>query len=206
MANACRSRVRGVVVRLTLVHNCSTRARAAIMENRPPNNLARHSPSMHSRLSYKSSPAKRDASRILTPQHNHAVASTDAFSTGLLTPQASQNTFDSDAATSLISPPPEDSARAGINRQSVRVALLVCILPNRPIFGTSPHGPELVQNLLRTCDTLQTRAVRLSANALPFRPFLYPILVVLVSPIAWQRQVPIRHPANRRVELARDWT
>lgn len=119
---------------LTLVHNCSTRARAAIMENRPPHNLARHSPLMHSRLPSKSSPAKRDATRILTPQHNHAVASTDAFNTGLLTPQASQNVFDSDAATSLISPPPEDSARVGINHPSVRVAQPVCVLANRPIL------------------------------------------------------------------------
>jgi hypothetical protein len=84
---------------------------------------------MHSRLPSKSSPAKRDPTRILTPQYNHAVASTDAFNTGLLTPQASQNTFGSDAATSLISPPPEDGARAGINtRQSVRVASPVFVL------------------------------------------------------------------------------
>jgi hypothetical protein len=57
--------------------------------------------------------------------HSHAVAPIDVFNTGLLTPQASQNIFDSDAATSLISPPPEDSARAGINRQSLCVPLPV---------------------------------------------------------------------------------
>jgi hypothetical protein len=110
------------------------RAWAAIMENRPPHNLARHSSLMHSRLPSKSSPAKRDTTRILTPQTNPPVASTDAFNTGLLTPQASQNTFDSDAATSLISPPPEDSARVGINHQSVRVVLPVFVLANRPIL------------------------------------------------------------------------
>ena len=100
--------------------------RAAIMENCPPYNLAqRHSSLMHSRHPSKSkpSPAKRDATRILTPQSNHAVVPSDAFNTGLLTPQASQNTFDSDAATSLISPPPENSGRAGVNHQSVRIAL-----------------------------------------------------------------------------------
>ena len=76
---------------------------------------------MHSNHPSKSSPAKRDPTRILTPQYNQSVVPTDAFNTGLLTPQTSQNTFDLDAATSLISPPPEDSARAGSNRQSVRV-------------------------------------------------------------------------------------
>ena len=96
------------------------------MENCPPYQLDPHTSLMHPRPHSKSSPAKRDATRVLTPQYNHAVAPTDAFETGLLTPQASQNTFDSDAATSsLISPPPEDSARPGIGRQSVRVALLV---------------------------------------------------------------------------------
>ncbi|KAI0284700.1 hypothetical protein BGY98DRAFT_530111 [Russula aff. rugulosa BPL654] len=89
------------------------------MENRPPHNLARHSSLMLSKHPSKSSPAKRDPTRVLAPQYNQAVApTTDAFDTGLLTPQASQNTFDSDAAMSLISPPPEDSARAGIGRQS----------------------------------------------------------------------------------------
>jgi hypothetical protein len=130
------------------------RAWAAIMENRPPHNLARHSSLMHSKLPSKSSPAKRDATRILTPQYNHAVASTDAFNTGLLTPQASQNTFDSDAATSLISPPPEDGARAGIsNRQSVRVALPVFVLTNRPI-----SEPALMdQSWFGTCFEFATR-------------------------------------------------
>ena len=74
--------------------------------------------------SSKSSPLKRDANRILAPQHNLAVPpSHDVFNTGLLTPQGSQNTVDSDAAKSLISPPPEDSASAGPSRQSVRVHL-----------------------------------------------------------------------------------
>lgn len=114
--------------RLSVVHNCSVqqpRTGQPIMENCPPHNLARRPSLMHSRHPSKSSPAKRDAaSRILTPQYSHNAVpppTTDAFNTGLLTPQASQNTFDSDAATSLISPPPEDSARAGINRPSVRV-------------------------------------------------------------------------------------
>ena len=111
------------------------RAWAAIMENYPPDNLARHTSLMHSRRPSKSSPAKRDASRILTPQYNQAVAPTDAFNTGLLTPQTSQNTFDSDAATSLISPPPEDSARTAVNRQSVRVTPPVFVLTNRLILG-----------------------------------------------------------------------
>ena len=109
------------------VHNSTIvqRAWAAIMENCPPYNLARRSSLMHSRHPSKSSPAKRDTTRVLTPQQNNAVVPSDAFNTGLLTPQASQNTFDSDAATSLISPPPEDSERVGINCQSVRVALPV---------------------------------------------------------------------------------
>jgi len=107
---------------------------AAIMENCPPSNLARHPSLMHPRHPAKSSPVKRDATRVLTPQSNHAVTPTDAFNTGLLTPQASQNTFGSDAATSLISPPPEDTTRAGINRHSVRVALAVFVLTNRPIL------------------------------------------------------------------------
>ena len=176
--------------------------RATIMENRPPYNLARrHSSLMHSRhlSKSKSSPAKRDATRILAPQSNHAVVPSDAFDTGLLTPQASQNTFDSDAATSLISPPPEDSGRAGVNHH-VRVALPVFVLTNRPIFGISPHGPDLIQNPLRIYDT----AVHLSASDLLFRPFLY--LVVQVNLNEWQRQVPIRNPTNRPVELAWDRT
>ena len=126
VGNACMSRVRGVVV--VRLANCKSstivqRARPgqAIMENRPPHNLARRSSLMHSKHPSKSSPAKRDPTRVLAPQYNQAVApTTDAFDTGLLTPQASQNTFDSDAAMSLISPPPEDGARAGISRQSVR--------------------------------------------------------------------------------------
>lgn len=111
------SRVRRGVVQLQLdiVH-------ADVMENCPPY------PLMHSRSTSKSSPLKRDATRVLAPQYNHALAPSDAFNTGLLTPQASQNTFDSDAATSLISPPPEDSARAGLSRQSVRVVSPILFL------------------------------------------------------------------------------
>lgn len=125
--------------RLSVVHNCSVQPRTGqpIMENCPPHNLARRPSLMHSRHPSKSSPAKPDAaSRILTTQYNHNAVpppTTDAFNTGLLTPQASQNTFDSDAATSLISPPPEDSARAGMNRQSVRVMrCFVFVLTYRP--------------------------------------------------------------------------
>ena len=91
------------------------------MENCPPYRLARRSSLMHSKPPSKSSPAKRDATRILTPQSNQVVAPADVFNTGLLTPQASQNTFDSDAAISFVSTLPEDSTRAGITRQSVRV-------------------------------------------------------------------------------------
>ena len=70
-----------------------------------------------------------DATCILTPHYNHAVPpSQDVFSTGLLTPQASQNTVDSDVAKSLISPDPEDSAPAGTSRQSVRFNLRYAIL------------------------------------------------------------------------------
>jgi hypothetical protein len=77
---------------------------------------------MHALPASKSSPLKRDPTRILAPHHNRATApSDDVFTTGLLTPQPSQNAVDSDAARSLISPPPERSARAGINRPSVRV-------------------------------------------------------------------------------------
>lgn len=94
------------------------------MENLPPHRLASQTSLMHSRSNSKSSPTKRDATRILAPQHNnHTLAPEDVFNSGLLTPQASQNTFDSDAATSLISPPPEDTTRVGTSRQSVRVTL-----------------------------------------------------------------------------------
>ncbi len=94
-----------------LVHQATghnARARAATMENCPPYRLARRSSLMHSKPPSKSSPAKRDATRILTPQSNQVVAPADVFNTGLLTPQASQNTFDSDAAISFVSTLPED--------------------------------------------------------------------------------------------------
>ncbi len=138
----CRWQTRACHVFAVLLFECvETRPQqlfnvhgAAIMENCPPYNPARRSSLMHSRHPSKSSPAKRDPTRVLTPQYNHAVVPTDAFNTGLLTPQASQNTFDSDAATSLMSPPPEDSARAGFNRQSVRVRTTCLVLINRPIL------------------------------------------------------------------------
>ena len=108
------------------------------MENNPPfpvdTRFSRRSSLMHPPHS-KSSPVKRDANRILTPQYNHATApSDDVFNTGLLTPQASQNAVDSDAAKSLISPPPEDTARAGTSRPSVRFVLCILAQPwsNRP--------------------------------------------------------------------------
>ncbi|KAH9958013.1 hypothetical protein BC827DRAFT_1221608 [Russula dissimulans] len=92
------------------------------MENKPPFpavRLTRPSSTMHPFPPSKSSPAKRDTTRILSPHFNHAQAPfQDVFNTGLLTPQASQTALDSDAAKSLISPPPEDSARAGTSRQS----------------------------------------------------------------------------------------
>jgi len=97
------------------------------MENQPPFSAARFTrPSsvMHPFPPSKSSPARRDTTRILSPRLNHAPAPLqDVFNTGLLTPQASQTAVDSDAAKSLISPPPEDPARAGTSRQSVRLSL-----------------------------------------------------------------------------------
>jgi hypothetical protein len=165
------SRVRGVENSTTIVRRAlgtltltqSHRHWQAIMENCPPYNPARRRPSlMHSSHSSKSSPAKRDATRILTPQSNsnHAVPPTDdAFNTGLLTPQASQNTFDSDAATSLISPPPEHSARAGINRQSVRVGPATCLFfsTNRSILENQSSwtraGSEPAADLLHVANT-----------------------------------------------------
>ncbi len=63
----------------------------------------------------------RDTTRVLTPQLNHLPPpSDDVFQTGLLTPQASQNTVEMDAAKSLISPPPEGNVQAGTSRQHVR--------------------------------------------------------------------------------------
>ena len=75
---------------------------------------------MNTRQHSKSSPAKRATTRVLTPHINHTSApSDDVFQTGLLTPHASQNTVEIEAAKSLISPPPEGSAQAGTSRQQV---------------------------------------------------------------------------------------
>jgi hypothetical protein len=101
-------------------HNQSTQSH--VMENNPPRPVDTRLTSRTSPMYPKSSrsPAKRDATRILAPQYNHATApSDDVFNTGLLTPQASQNAIESDAAKSLISPPPEDTARTGSSRPSV---------------------------------------------------------------------------------------
>lgn len=128
----------------TFVHN----GRVGVMENRPPYRLAPPNSVMHSRSNSKSSPTKRDATRILAPQYNnHALAPEDLFNTGLLTPQASQNTFDSDAATSLISPPPEDTTRVGTSRQSVRVTVPVLSLTHQLIITSG----LMDQSWFRTC-------------------------------------------------------
>jgi hypothetical protein len=126
---------------------------AAIMENCPPYRLAPPSPLMHARSSSKSSPLKRDATRVLAPQYNHAVPPSDAFNTGLLTPQASQNTFDSDAATSLISPPPEDTARAGFS--------------DRPHRDPSPAPNAIQKGNPFVTPSLPSRRLPLSADPLP---------------------------------------
>ncbi|KAI9458933.1 hypothetical protein BJY52DRAFT_406246 [Lactarius psammicola] len=90
------------------------------MENNPPPSTRPPFSLMHSRPHSKSSPM-RDTTRVLTPQLNHLPPpSDDVFQTGLLTPQASQNTVDMDAAKSLISPPPEGNAQAGTSRQHTR--------------------------------------------------------------------------------------
>ncbi|KAI9510178.1 hypothetical protein F5148DRAFT_1181341 [Russula earlei] len=140
------------------------------MENTPPFpvvRLARPSSLMHS-LPSKSSPTKRDTTRVLTP-HPPAPFQ-DVFNTGLLTPQASQFAVDSDAAKSLISPPPEDPARTGTSRQSVRYSPIP-----PPVFGpphsptdldASPRGHELVRSPPHLRVTSRTPAVvHPSANA-----------------------------------------
>jgi hypothetical protein len=77
---------------------------------------------MHPRPHSKSSPAKRDATRVLTPNLNQLPPpSDDVFQTGLLTPHASHNAVEMEAAKSLISPPPEGNAEAGTSRQHVRL-------------------------------------------------------------------------------------
>ncbi|KAI0305260.1 hypothetical protein B0F90DRAFT_1702906 [Multifurca ochricompacta] len=95
------------------------------MENNPPllvgSRLRHRSSPMRALPHSKSSPPKRGATRVLSPQHNNMAAPTDSddlFKTGLLTPQYSQNTVGSDAARSLISPPPEDTVRTGTSLQS----------------------------------------------------------------------------------------
>lgn len=103
---------RGVVID----HNQLSATETRVMENNPPPSVS----PMHPRPHSKSSPAKRDTTRVLTPQLNQASApSDDVFHTGLLTPHASQNAGEMDAAKSLISPPPEGGAQAGTSRQHV---------------------------------------------------------------------------------------
>ena len=183
------------------------------MENRPPfpaSPLIRPSSLMHPFLSSKSSPLKRDANRILAPQSNNTVPpSHDLFNTGLLTPQGSQNTVDSDAAKSLISPPPEDPATAGSSRQSVRVnhAILLSLSDTHPpIFDTSPHGPEWVQSLPRLHVTSRTPAAHPNAKGRSFPQSPRMRTAASINFNIWKRLVPIRNPVNRRVELARSQT
>ena len=109
--------VDGNVVLTTI--NCT--AQTDVMENNPPPSARPSLSPMHSRPHSKSSPAKRNTTRVLTPHLNHLSApSDDVFQTGLLTPHASQNAVEMEAAKSLISPPPEGSAQAGTSRQHVR--------------------------------------------------------------------------------------
>ncbi|KAI0287106.1 hypothetical protein BC826DRAFT_1046517 [Russula brevipes] len=143
------------------------------MENRPPSRLARPYSLMHTLPASKSSPLKRDATRILAPQHNRATApSDDVFSTGLLTPQPSQNAVDSDAARSLISPPPERSARAGIGRPSSSWSRAGSESASQsPNSGSSSKRkrsafPSLSTNHLRTPNQSQ-RSVEASPNPKP---------------------------------------
>jgi len=146
------------------------------MENRPPfpaSPLIRPSSLMHPFLSSKSSPLKRDANRILAPQYNHAVPpSHDPFNTGLLTPQGSQNTVDSDAAKSLISPPPEDSVSAGSSRQSVRVNHAILLSLTRQsltpvLMDQSGFGACLgFTSRLKYRQRIQTQTVGLSLSLL----------------------------------------
>jgi hypothetical protein len=155
----------------------------------------------------KSSPLKRDAAtRILTPQYNQSLApSDDVFTTGLLTPQASQNTIESDAAKSLISPPPEDTARTGTSRTSVR------FIPYLPVQASSnqtpwswyrsPHGEHLALTLPLIRDKLPTMAVHPSANVLHFPLALYTIVMSPFNLSKSPKQVPIRNLVNSHVGL-----
>jgi hypothetical protein len=178
------------------------------MENKPPFpavRLTRPSSTMHPFPPSKSSPAKRDTTRILSPHLNHAQAPfQDVFNTGLLTPQASQTALDSDAAKSLISPPPEDSARAGTSRQSVRLSLPNpwSHLPTDVDISPNPHGPELVLNQPRVYVMSQTPAAHLSANVLHFRHLLYTKSMCPVGFIGRQKKVTVLNLASRRVDHA----
>jgi hypothetical protein len=97
-----------------------------VMENNPPPSARPSLPLMHPRPHSKSSPAKRDATRILTPNLNQLPPpSDDVFQTGLLTPHASHNAVEMEAAKSLISPPPEGNAEAGTSRQHVRLTFCI---------------------------------------------------------------------------------
>ena len=132
------------------------------MENNPPPSTRL----MHSRPHSKSSPVKRDATRVLTPSQNHLPPpSDDVFQTGLLTPHASQNAVEVEAAKSLISPPPEGNAEAGTSRQHVCFTFFEV-----QIFGLnfSQHhslaGAELVRNPPPLRVELQILAVHLNVN------------------------------------------
>jgi hypothetical protein len=97
-----------------------------VMENNPPPSARPSHSLMHSRPHSKSSPAKRDVTRVLTPNLNQLPPpSDDVFQTGLLTPHASHNAVEIEAAKSLISPPPEGNAEAGTSRQHVCFTFLV---------------------------------------------------------------------------------
>jgi hypothetical protein len=148
------------------------------MENNPPPSVSL----MHSRPHSKSSPAKRDATRVLTPHLNQlAPPSDDVFQTGLLTPHASQNAVEIEAAKSLISPPPEGNAQAGSSRQHVCfTSEFDFALENSGLTflnTNSRAGAELVRNPPLVRAELQTLAVYLNANAPRSHHRVYKILV-----------------------------
>lgn len=119
MESELSSRVDHVEENVVLTQSI-VRAQTRVMENNPPPSARQSLSPMHSRPHSKSSPAKRNTTRVLTPHLNHLSApSDDVFQTGLLTPHASQNAVEMEAAKSLISPPPEGSAQAGTSRQHV---------------------------------------------------------------------------------------
>ncbi|TFY60375.1 hypothetical protein EVG20_g7438, partial [Dentipellis fragilis] len=80
-------------------------------------------PAHRSAPNSKSSSLRPSATSVLSPRPN----SRNRDQTGLLTPQASQQTVDMDAASTLISPPPEDSIRQSGRHQS-----------SQPRFGSEP--------------------------------------------------------------------